>query len=344
MCVLLPGLLICTALTLGGCGSAAGPAEGGVLLTGETMGTTYSVRIASETPVADEATVGQRIAERLEQINLAMSTYVEGSEISQLNRLATGEAMVLSEETFAVLQMAVDLAHDSEGAFDPTVGALVNAWGFGPINPSSAPGGAELAAIQKYTGVDLLTLDAAARSVRKAAPEVQVDLSAIAKGFAVDAISTLLDELGHPSHMVEIGGEVRTGLGKPDGEAWRIGIERPDVGAEQLHRMVPLKELAMASSGNYRNFYVMDGRVFGHTIDPRTAQPVDHEGASVSVIARDCSTADGTATVLMVMGPEEGLRWAEERDVAALFIVHEDGEFAERTTPEFRRLAGMTLQ
>lgn len=311
---------------------------------GETMGTTYTVRIASEEPVADVQEVARRIGERLEEINRAMSTYVESSEISRLNRLATDEPMALSAETFTVLEQAVQVSRSSGGAFDPTVGALVNAWGFGPVNPSAAPGEAELAALRQHTGVGLIVLDASQRTVAKLDPAVQVDLSAIAKGYAVDQVSELLTELGYPSHMVEVGGEVRTGAARPDGAAWRIGIERPDVGAEGLQRLVPLVGLSMASSGNYRNFYVMDGRVVGHTIDPRTARPVDHEGASVSVIAPECGLADALATVLMVMGPEEGMRWAEQHEIAALFVVHEEGEFVERMTPEFRRLAGGDVQ
>jgi thiamine biosynthesis lipoprotein len=187
-------------------------------------------------------------------------------------------------------------------------------------------------------------LDETQHTVSKVDPEVQVDLSAIAKGYAVDQISEMLTELGHPSHMVEIGGEVRVGEAKPDGSAWRIGIERPDVGAEGLQRLVPLVGMAMASSGNYRNFYVMDGRVVGHTIDPRTARPVDHEGASVSVVAAECGFADAAATVMMVMGPQEGLRWAEEHEIAALFVVHEDGAFVERMTREFRRIVDTDVQ
>lgn len=320
--------------------------ELGVRFEGKTMGTTFVVRVDDPLPEEGREAVAALVRETLDDVDAHMSTYRPDSEVSRLNALATDAPFALSDETFIVLQTAMQIAEISGGAFDPTVGALVNAWGFGPAdNPAAEPSAAELAMLAEHTGYHKLELDVEASAAIKRDPLLQIDLSAIAKGYAVDRVVATLLQAGFTNLMVEVGGEVRTTGHTAAGKPWRIGIERPDTRTEEIQRMVPLTDLAIASSGNYRNFYVLGGRVVGHTIDPRTARPVDHEGASVSVIAEECMWADGWATALMVMGPEEGMRWAEERGLAALYVVHEgDGAFAERTTPDFSRIAGMPLQ
>lgn len=312
-------------------------------LNGATMGTTYSVRIDSDVRPLSDVELGARVQAVLDDINGRMSTYVETSEVSQINAALPDTVVALSDDTYFVLQSAVLLAKDSGGAFDPTVGALVNAWGFGPVNPSTAPSAFELETIRSHIGVDLLEMDRDTHGVRKLDEQTRVDLSAIAKGYAADKVGDLLEENGLTRYMVEVGGEVLVGEAKRDGSLWRIGIETPDVGAQHLQRTVLLMNYAMATSGNYRNFYVMDGRTVGHTIDPRTGQPVDHDGASVSVIHESCMMADGMATVLMVMGPEEGYAWAVANDIAAMFVVHDGEGFVERLTPAFAELAQVEL-
>ncbi len=308
-------------------------------LSGETMGTTYTVRVDSDVRPFSDGELGARVQEVVDGINARMSTYVDTSEVSQINAASPDAFVTLSDDTYFVLQSAMFLAESSGGAFDPTVGALVNAWGFGPVNPSTAPSAFELETIRSHTGIDMLEMDRDTYSVRKVDPEARVDLSAIAKGYAADKVGDLLEENGLDRYMVEVGGEVLVGKGKRDGSPWRIGIETPDVGAQHLQRTVPLMDHAMATSGNYRNFYVMDGRTVGHTIDPRTGQPVNHNGASVSVIHESCMMADGMATVLMVMGPDEGYAWAVANDIAAMFVVHDGEGFVERLTPAFAELA-----
>ena len=308
-------------------------------ISGETMGTTYTVRVDSDVRPFSDGELGARIQEVLDDINARMSTYVDTSEVSLLNVAAPESAVMLSDDTYFVLQSAVFLAESSGGAFDPTVGALVNAWGFGPVNPSTAPSAFELETLRSHTGIALLEMDRTSYSVRKVDSQARVDLSAIAKGYGADKVGDLLEENGLLRYMVEVGGEVLVGEVKRDGSTWRIGIETPDVGAQHLQRTVPLTDHAMATSGNYRNFYVMDGRTVGHTIDPRDGQPVDHNGASVSVIHESCMMADGMATVLMVMGPDEGYDWAVANDIAAMFVVHDGDGFVERLTPAFTELA-----
>jgi len=336
-------VLVClaAAVVVAGCGGAAeSPASAYTYeFSGETMGTTYAVRVDSDVRPFSDGDLGARVQEVLDDINARMSTYVETSEVSQINMASPDAIVSLSDDTYFVLQSAVFLAESSGGAFDPTVGALVNAWGFGPVNPSTAPSAFELETIRSHTGIDMLEMDGDAYSVRKIDPLARVDLSAIAKGYAADKVGDLLEENGLRRYMVEVGGEVLVGEAKRDGSPWRIGIETPDVGAQHLQRTVPLMDNAMATSGNYRNFYVMGGRTVGHTIDPRDGQPVDHNGASVSVIHKSCMMADGMATVLMVMGPDEGYAWAVANDIAAMFVVHDGEGFVERLTPAFAELA-----
>jgi len=342
------GVLVCLAagIAVAACGGAAEvPASAYTYeLRGETMGTTYTVRVDSDMRPFSDGELGARVQEVLDDINARMSTYVETSEVSQINAASPDSTVSLSDDTYFVLQSAVFLAESSGGAFDPTVGALVNAWGFGPVNPATAPSAFELETIQSHTGVELLEMDRDTYSVRKLDAEARVDLSAIAKGYAADKVGDLLEENGLTRYMVEVGGEVLVGEAKRDGSPWRIGIETPDVGAQHLQRTVPLMDHAMATSGNYRNFYVMDGRTVGHTIDPRDGHPVDHNGASVSVIHESCMMADGMATALMVMGPEEGYAWAVANDVAAMFVVHDGEGFVERLTPAFAELAQVETQ
>jgi thiamine biosynthesis lipoprotein len=331
-------VLAVSAVACGDGGSGSAP-EYTYALQGETMGTTYSVRVDSAVRPLSEADLALQVQELLDDINARMSTYVDASEVSVLNAAEPTVSVPLSDDTFFVLQSAIFLAESADGAFDPTVGALVNAWGFGPVNPSTAPSDFEIETLRSHTGIDKLELNGDERSVRKIDPEARVDLSAIAKGYAVDKIGDLLVELGLTSFMAEIGGEVLVGEAKRDGSPWRIGVEKPDVGAQHLQRTVPLESLAMATSGNYRNFYVMEGRTLGHTIDPRDGQPVDHNGASVTVVHESCMMADGFATTLMVMGPDEGLAWAEDNGIAALFVVQDGEALVERMTSEFERIA-----
>ncbi|NKB88346.1 MAG: FAD:protein FMN transferase ApbE [Acidobacteria bacterium] len=331
---------------LAACGGAAeAPASQYTYeVAGETMGTTYTVRVDSESRPFLDGELGARVQEVLDRINARMSTYVDESEVSVLNAAEPDATVTLSDDTYFVLQSAVFLSESSSGAFDPTVGALVNAWGFGPVNASTAPSAYELETLAAHTGIDKLEMDNDALSVRKLDPQTRVDLSAIAKGYAADKVGDFLEESGLTRYMVEVGGEVLVGEPKRDGTAWNIGIETPDVGAAHLQRLVALRDRAMATSGNYRNFYVMDGRTVGHTIDPRDGQPVDHNGASVSVIHESCMMADGMATVLMVMGPDEGFAWAEANDVAAMFVVHDGEGFVERLTTAFTEITSVQTQ
>lgn len=309
-----------------------------VVFSGPTMGTQYSVKVvcAKRLAAATQDEMATGIAEALASVNAKMSTYRDDSELSLFNATKTTEAFPLSSDTISVIAHAQRVSEETGGAFDITVGPLVNAWGFGPGGRVTPPSDSEVAALRQRVGYEKLSVDTVGETIRKSRNDVYCDLSAIAKGYAVDRVASLLDDYNLAGYMVEVGGEVRTQGTNARDEAWRIGVEQPDTGERKARRVIALSGLSMATSGDYRNFYTKDGARVSHTIDPRTGVPVQHALASVTVLAPQCLFADAYATALMILGPEDGYRFAEEYDLAALFIVRtEEGGYEERATSEF---------
>lgn len=308
---------------------------------GATMGTTYTVRVVTTLTWAQDERdrIADRIQVTLDRVESKMSHYDPSSELSAFNRTRQTEWFEVSPEMFTVVSSAQALSELTGGAFDVTVAPLVNAWGFGPIEPAQLPpDAARLSRLQNQVGYTKLELDPETLAVRKTDPAVQFDLSAVAKGYGVDRVAAALREDGLTRFMIEVGGEITTAGLNQDGRAWRIGIERPTT-AGGIQRVVPLQDLAMATSGDYRNIREVDGRVFSHTIDPRTGRPVEHRLGSVSVIADRCIVADGLATALEVLGPDDGYALALERGWAALFLVRDgSGAITARATPAFETL------
>ena len=309
---------------------------------GDTMGTTYEVTVVAD-PEYDVRFpfLHSRIALTLGRIDEAMSTWQPESELSRFNRSATTDPFPASPDTVAVFQHALTVSALTGGAFDITVGPLVDAWGFGPPGqPPAAPIDAELARLRERVGWQQLEVDESAPAIRKHAPEVSADLSALAKGYAVDQVAELLEREGFSNHLVEVGGELRAAGQNTNGEAWRVGIERPTAGPPTVYRTVTLTSHALATSGDYRNTYLLDGQRVSHTIDPRTGRPVTHALASVSVIDPLCVRADALATGLMVLGPDDGFALAAEQGWPALFLVHRpDGTLEELASPAWTRFA-----
>jgi thiamine biosynthesis lipoprotein len=311
--------------------------------SGEAIGTTFTVKVAGPPLSPDaEAAVGAAIQAELDGVNRGMSSWLPDSELSRLSAAPDPGPHPVSAELFEVLALAQGVSEASDGAFDVTVLPLVKAWGFQQDGaPPPPPDPAALDALRARVGFRKLRVDPASRSVEKLDPAVSIDLSAIAKGWVVDQISLALAALGHADHMVEIGGEVRTSGHNGLGEPWRIAVERPDVEGRAVARVVPLSGLSMATSGDYRSYREVDGRRISHTIDPRTAAPITHRLASVSVVMPDCASADAWATALNVLGPDAGPQKAAELGIAAWFLVRDDaGGFVARTTPAFEALAG----
>lgn len=304
-----------------------------VLISGSTMGTTFSVKV-----VIDDVTEEQRnhltqiMREVVDAVDDAMSTYRSESEIEAFNGSGT-EAFAASPELIKVVSEAQRVARLTDGAFDITVGPLVDIWGFGPSGVTESPSEERLQELVAVTGFEQLEIDVEAGTLRKARADCRIDLSAIAKGFAADRMSDALAREGLFHHMVEVGGEVRARGLNGSGEVWRIGIEKPTAAGRSLHMVVSLADLALATSGDYRNYLERDGVRISHTIDPRTGRPITHNLASVSVIHASCMTADALATALGVLGPDEGFELAERQDIPAFFLIRVDeGVFEERQT------------
>ena len=306
-------------LFLAGCGP---PPVGG--LAGETMGTTWSVRFAKPLSADESAAVRVKIEGVLGAVDAAMSTWRPDSELSRFNAAETTDWFPVSAETAAVVRLALEIAGASGGAFDPTVGPLVDLWSFGPEGrPRAVPTDAEIAARRAFVGWELLAVRDDPPALRKADPRVRVDLSAVAKGYGVDAVLAALPADG--GCLVEIGGEVRTRGRKADGSAWRVGIERPVPDRRAVQRGVSLTDRAMATSGDYRNFFVAGGVRYSHTIDPRTGRPVPDGLASASVVAETCAEADALATAVMVLGADDGAALLERRGLSG-FLIARDGD------------------
>jgi thiamine biosynthesis lipoprotein len=313
-----------------------------VILSGQTMGTTYAVKIVIPTEQAMNAQgISDRIESRLLAINRAMSTYVADSELSRFNTAETVEPVEVSKGLRFVLTHALEISAATQGAFDPTVGPLVNAWGFGPEKRGGTPSEETLATLKTRVGYQKVTVQDAKGTIRKSQGDVYIDLSAIAKGYGVDEIASLLNEAGMQDYLVEIGGELRgKGLNRRR-MPWRLAVERPKAGPGEVHKnaVIALGTGAMATSGDYRNYYELEGKRVSHTLDPRSGQPIEHMLASVTVVAPTCIKADGWATALNVLGAVEGLKIANAMELSAFFLVREaDGAFSERSTAGFDRL------
>jgi len=312
-----------------------------IALSGPTMGTSWSLKVVVEgspEPAAAKA-LQAAAAKAVDAVNASMSTYKKDSELSLFNQHASSDPFKVSDMLLEVLLEARATAEVSGGAFDVTVGPLVNAWGFGPDKELDPPSDLKLEKLRKRVGADKVSVDQATSSVSKKRPDVYVDLSAIAKGYGVDRMAAALDGLGYTDFMVEIGGEVRAKGRNRSGAPWRIGVEQPADGQNRrVHTVVPLDNKAMATSGDYRNYIERDGKRLSHTIDPRTGRPIEHKAASVTVVADTCMTADALATALNVMGPEAGMKLADAKGWAVLMLVREGEAFVERRTKAFETL------
>ncbi|MBQ0753418.1 MAG: FAD:protein FMN transferase [Gammaproteobacteria bacterium] len=311
-------------------------------LGGATMGTTWSVKVVGLPAGSGLADVQQDLQLILESINHQMSTYQADSEISQFNQSEAGTSVALSPDFAQVLQYALRLAQETSGAYDPTVGPLVNLWGFGPDKTLlKRPSADTVAQAQQRTGWQRIRLETGvdgAASVVFQPGGAYLDLSSVAKGYAVDKLASYLNARQLNDYLVEIGGELRASGHKPDGTAWRVAVERPIPGVREVEKVLSLNNLSVATSGDYRNFFEEAGETYAHIIDPRTGYPVSHLTASVTVLAPTCAEADALATALTVLGPEDGLAFAQQRQLAVLFIVRTTEGFAERASPAFEQL------
>jgi thiamine biosynthesis lipoprotein len=310
----------------------ARPVGGAVLaLDGQTMGTTWSVKlVAPSTANADALTAMAQRA--LDAVVAQMSPWEPLSDLSRYNRAAAGTWTVLPPAFAQVLRRALEIAEATNGAFDPTLGALVDLWGFGARPFSGAPPEVDdIAKARDTAGWRRLVLDG--DSLYQPGG-LRLDLNGIAKGFAVDQVAAALDRSGARSYLVEVGGELRGTGAKPDGSPWWVELERPPTANDDGPRtLVALHGLSVATSGDYRRFFEHDGRRYAHTLDPATAAPVANPTVSVTVLHTECMNADAYATALTVMAPDAALAFATEHGLAVLILARGPTGLEERLSP-----------
>lgn len=310
-----------------------------IVISGRTMGTTYQVKTYGGRGISAEA-LKEKIELRLEALNQIFSTYRPDSEISRFNRFyRSGERFPVSTDFIRVMETASRIYRLTDGGWDGTVDPLVRLWGFHDKGDRlRVPSEHEIQVQKKRIGFDSIKILPKGFLV-KTKPDVTLDLASIAKGYAVDEIASLLRGEGLGRHLVEIGGEVLAVGSKPDGSRWNVGINRPEKGAalDSVYRVVALTDRAMATSGDYRNFFVRDGIVYTHVIDPRSGYPVQTGVVSASVIADTCAFADGLATALIVLAPEKGIELVDRLEgVECLLVVREaGGGLSDRTSSRF---------
>lgn len=328
--VLVPALTTPPARPVGGSVRAFG---------GATMGTTWAVKAVL--PATTNLPALEAMVQRaLDAVVAQMSPWEPLSDLSRYNRAAAGSWTMLPAATAAVLRRAIEVAEQSAGAFDPTLGALTDLWGFGPRPFSGKPPLADdIAPLRDAGGWTRLTLDGDALFQPGG---LRLDLNGIAKGFGVDQAAAALDRAGVRSYLVEVGGELRGVGAKPDGQPWWVELERPPpngLTANDAERtMVALHDLAVATSGDYRRFFDHDGRRYAHTLDPATGAPTTHATISVTVLAKDCMSADAWATALTVMPPDAALAFAARHDLAALIVSRGPDGLEERLSPALRAM------
>lgn len=283
-------------------------------LQGEIMGTYWIVKTLHGDPALRED-----IQKELDSINSKMSTYLPASELSLFNAHQDSTPYPFSAETIEVIRAAQKISTHSAGAFDITIKPLVDLWGFGANKSTTPPSEEARKSAMEQVGYTLLTINT--NTIQKKHPLLALDLSAIAKGYAVDQVALLLEQKGHTNYMVDIGGELKAKGKNAKDRYWRIGIETPDAERGAYTDIIELRDMAIATSGDYRNYYEQDGKRISHTIDARTGMPITHNLASVSVLHTSAMMADAWATTLSVVGPHEALKLADTHNLNVMLIV-----------------------
>jgi thiamine biosynthesis lipoprotein len=333
-------LIVFLSISITACFPSNNSAKKEILLQGRTMGTTYNIKVVATPEQVESLKLHTQIGEVLKQVNKEMSTYIPDSEISLFNKSNSDDVFEISDGFARVLKESIRLGELSSGKLDITVGPLVNLWGFGPEQrPETVPSDENLANARARVGLQYLHLTD--NQLSKDIPNLYIDLSTTAKGYGVDAVAELIETNGINNYLVEIGGEMRLKGFKHTGELWAIAIEKPilDPSGEQraVHQVIIPKDNAVATSGDYRNYFEAGGQRFSHIIDPATGKPINHNLVSVTVIHPSSMTADGLSTTLMVLGAEEGMIFAEKNSLAALFISKTEHGFSERFTVKFKQ-------
>ena len=320
---------------LAGCANPSDPSKDQPKLqelTGHTMGTTYSMKWPASYEL-EPAQIKSNVTAALNAVNQQMSTYINDSELSRFNQAKAPVSMEVSSELAQLVQQSIDLHAYTKGYFDVSIGPLVNIWGFGPddIN-TNAPDDVKIRDAKAKVGIEAISV--AGTTVAKNADRY-IDLSAIAKGYGVDKLADIMEHHGVQHYLVEIGGEIRTKGQKAEGKPWRIAIEKPDAVGRSVHKVLAMPDTGMATSGDYRNYFEVDGERFSHTINPNTGRPTRHKLASVTVFDPSCARADALATAMLVMGETKAQDFAKLNKIPAYFIIREGEGFKTSQSPSF---------
>ncbi len=333
-CSLFLFVLLIGVFGLGACEQNA-PAKQQVVFSGPIMGTEYRISVIKDGNISD-AQIEKSIVGAMNSVNQSMSNYIDDSEISIFNRLPVNQSQKLSPDFSKVVAEAQSISKLSNGAFDITLGRAIDAWGFGPDGEiRQRPTEETLKKLRSTVGFAKILLDNDV--LTKTVDGVEISLSAIAKGYAVDKVALALNDYGIANYLINIGGELRASGLNIDKQLWRVGIEKPHI-LGGIQEIVELDNVAIATSGDYRNYHIVGGQQFSHMIDSKTLSPVYHKLALVSVISQRASTADGLATAMMAMDETRAWRFAEQNGLAAYLIIRgaKEGEYKVRVTEKFR--------
>lgn len=301
------------------------------LLRGPTMGTSWTAQFVAATN--DVPGIDQQLQAAVDLVDTQMSTWKPSSDLSRFNAAAVGDWVSIPPALAFVVAQAIAIGRSTSGAFDITIGAQVNAWGFGPKGMTEVPLSNAPAA-----GMAALELRADHAALRKTAA-LTLDLSGIAKGYGVDLMADVLEHAGIADYLVTLDGELRCAGRKPGAAGrWTVGLDAPIPGEQRLWDVLEPAKGAMATSGDYRHFRILDGKALAHTIDPATGRPLQNGIASVTVFDQLCWRADAMATALMVLGPQKGVAVAQARDLDALFLLRDESGINEVVTGEFNTL------
>jgi thiamine biosynthesis lipoprotein len=317
------------------------PANKDVTVGGNTMGGTWSVKLRRPPVGATPSIVQSMLQSQLDDIDAALTTYDDASPVRRFNAHRGVDWFPVPLHVASVVLAAERVSQQTDGAFDITVAPLVNLWGFGPpsggLRTGELPSDAAIAAARAQVDYHKLHARTDPPALRKDDPDLAIDLSAIGKGYAAHCLALKLDAHGVTDYLIAVGGELRARGHAPGGRPWPVGIEVPTPDTRRVLQSLELRDAALSTSGDYRNFVIITGRRYSHEIDPRSGRPVTGDLASVSVVHPDSAYADAMATALMVLGPDEGYALATRLDVAALFVSRGNGSFGSRATPAFNR-------
>ena len=309
-----------------------------ITFNGRTMGTTYSIKLYPANSDLDQEQLHIKIEQVLSTVDRTMSTYKNKSDISLFNQLKSTQWITFPADLINVIREAQHISLLTNGAFDITVGALVDLWGFGKITQTEKiPESKDINRLLKTLGYKNINIHPTANQISKKHPDISIDLSAIAKGYGVDKVAEALDKEGIHNYLVEIGGEIRVRGFKNETSPWILAIEKPSTKMRSVHQKLVLSNQGMATSGNYRNYFEKEGERYSHIINPKTGRPITHSTASVSVIHVSCMTADAWATGLLAMGYEKGYQLAEQKGLAVYFIYRKGDQFINLATTGFKK-------